>query len=299
MLELQSQAHREAGGVFNVDSPKQLQEILFGKLGIPVMRKTPTGQPSTAEDVLEELADTYPLPKLILGISRHRQAQIHLHGQSAATDQSVDRTHSHFLPSSRGGDRQAVLDGSESAKHSDPHAGGAAHPTGVRRAARPLAGRSGLFADRTANHGASFRRRDPCCRAFAEDRDVHQATAAEVFGVALGSCHRRSAPIGEGDQFRTHVRHVRVRPGAPARHCPRRCAEVHGSIFRTLPRREALHGRDAPSGARSRLRGNCVRPQAVSSRRFSRAMRPCANTPNAVRSMRPCRAPQPTSSNAP
>jgi DNA polymerase-1 len=66
MLELQTQAHQEAGGVFNVDSPKQLQEILFGKLGIPVMRKTPTGQPSTAEDVLEELAVTYPLPKLIL-----------------------------------------------------------------------------------------------------------------------------------------------------------------------------------------------------------------------------------------
>ena len=66
MLELQAQAHAEAGGVFNVDSPKQLQEILFGKLGIPVTRKTPTGQPSTAEDVLEELAATYPLPKLIL-----------------------------------------------------------------------------------------------------------------------------------------------------------------------------------------------------------------------------------------
>src|ERR1700693_5723214 len=66
MLELQALAHVEAGGAFNVDSPKQLQEILFGKLGIPVMRKTPTGQPSTAEDVLEELAATYPLPKLIL-----------------------------------------------------------------------------------------------------------------------------------------------------------------------------------------------------------------------------------------
>ena len=63
MLELQAQAHLEAGGVFNVDSPKQLQEILFGKLGIPAMRKTPTGQPSTAEDVLEELAATYPLPR--------------------------------------------------------------------------------------------------------------------------------------------------------------------------------------------------------------------------------------------
>src|SRR3984957_2672915 len=66
MLELQGQAHAEAGGAFNVDSPKQLQEILFGKLGIPVIRKTPTGQPSTAEDVLEELAVSYPLPKLIL-----------------------------------------------------------------------------------------------------------------------------------------------------------------------------------------------------------------------------------------
>src|SRR4029077_659554 len=66
MLELQALAHKEAGGAFNVDSPKQLQEVLFGKLGIPVMRKTPTGQPSTAEDVLEELAEDYPLPKLIL-----------------------------------------------------------------------------------------------------------------------------------------------------------------------------------------------------------------------------------------
>ena len=66
MLELEKQAHTEAGGVFNVDSPRQLQEILFGKLGIPVKRKTPTGQPSTAEDVLEELAADYALPKLIL-----------------------------------------------------------------------------------------------------------------------------------------------------------------------------------------------------------------------------------------
>src|SRR5258705_2386520 len=66
MLELQTQAHIEAGGIFNWDSPKQLQEILFGKLGIPVTRKTPTGQPSTAEDVLEELALSYPLPRLSL-----------------------------------------------------------------------------------------------------------------------------------------------------------------------------------------------------------------------------------------
>jgi DNA polymerase-1 len=66
MLELQAQAHSTAGSVFNLDSPKQLQEMLFGKLGLPVIRKTPTGQPSTAEDVLEELAASYELPRLIL-----------------------------------------------------------------------------------------------------------------------------------------------------------------------------------------------------------------------------------------
>jgi DNA polymerase I len=66
MLELQEACHKAAGSPFNVDSPKQLQEVLFGKLGIPVLRKTPTGQPSTAEDVLEELAEQYELPKLII-----------------------------------------------------------------------------------------------------------------------------------------------------------------------------------------------------------------------------------------
>ena len=64
--ELQAAAHLEAGVEFNVDSPKQLQQILFEKMQIPVLRKTPTGQPSTAEDVLEELAASYKLPQLIL-----------------------------------------------------------------------------------------------------------------------------------------------------------------------------------------------------------------------------------------
>ena len=66
MLELESQAHAEAGQPFNLGSPKQLQQILFEKLELPVIRKTPKGQPSTAEDVLKELADNYELPKLIL-----------------------------------------------------------------------------------------------------------------------------------------------------------------------------------------------------------------------------------------
>src|SRR5215813_1878653 len=66
LQELTGQAHKEAGTEFNMDSPRQLQQILFEKLQIPVTRKTPTGQPSTAEEVLEELAHSYALPRIVL-----------------------------------------------------------------------------------------------------------------------------------------------------------------------------------------------------------------------------------------
>ncbi len=66
LAELEARAHAEAGRPFNLGSPKQLQEILFGELGLPVLRKTPKGQPSTAEDVLQELALGYELPRLVL-----------------------------------------------------------------------------------------------------------------------------------------------------------------------------------------------------------------------------------------
>ena len=66
LAALEARAHAEAGRPFNLGSPKQLQEILFGELGLPVLRKTPKGQPSTAEDVLQELALTYELPRLVL-----------------------------------------------------------------------------------------------------------------------------------------------------------------------------------------------------------------------------------------
>ena len=73
MLELEQKAHQAAGQPFNLNSPKQIQEILFEKQGLPVKKKTPGGQPSTDEDVLQELAADYPLPKLLLeyrGVSK-------------------------------------------------------------------------------------------------------------------------------------------------------------------------------------------------------------------------------------
>ncbi|MBM3394662.1 MAG: DNA polymerase I, partial [Betaproteobacteria bacterium] len=66
LLELESQAHQLAGRPFNLGSPKQIQEILFDQLKLPVIKKTPTGQPSTDEDVLQTLALDYPLPKVLL-----------------------------------------------------------------------------------------------------------------------------------------------------------------------------------------------------------------------------------------
>lgn len=70
LIKLEREAHESVGMVFNLHSPKQLQEILYGKLNIPIIKKTPTGQPSTAEDVLQELAYDYPLPKMIVEYRR-------------------------------------------------------------------------------------------------------------------------------------------------------------------------------------------------------------------------------------
>ncbi|MGD8567542.1 MAG: DNA polymerase I [Gammaproteobacteria bacterium] len=66
IADLESKAHEIAGEKFNIASPKQIQAVLFDRLSLPILKKTPKGQPSTAEDVLQELALDYPLPKLIL-----------------------------------------------------------------------------------------------------------------------------------------------------------------------------------------------------------------------------------------
>ena len=66
LQQLEVEVHDKAGQAFNLSSPKQLQEILYQKLELPVLKKTPKGQPSTAEEVLVQLADDYEIPKLIL-----------------------------------------------------------------------------------------------------------------------------------------------------------------------------------------------------------------------------------------
>jgi DNA polymerase I len=195
MMEIQALAHKEAGGAFNLESPKQLQEILFGKLGIPVMRKTPTGQPSTAEDVLEELAETYPLPKLILeyrGMAKLKST--YTDNLPLQINESSGRIHTSY--------HQAVA-ATGRLSSQDPNLQNIPIRTQegrrIRQAFIAPPGHSLVAADysqielRIMAHLSG----DPALlRAFAEDRDVHQATAAEVFSTPLDQVsadQRRSA----------------------------------------------------------------------------------------------------------
>lgn len=197
MLELQSQAHQEAGGVFNVDSPKQLQEILFGKLGIPVMRKTPTGQPSTAEDVLEELAETYRLPKLILeyrGMAKLKST--YTDNLPLQINPHTGRIHTSYHQAVAATGRLSSQDPNLQNIPIRTHEG-----RRIRQAFIAPPGHSLVAADYSQIElriMAHLSGDATLLRAFAEDRDVHQATAAEVFSTPLeqvSADQRRSAKV--------------------------------------------------------------------------------------------------------
>ena len=195
MAGIEADAHKVAGRSFNLSSPKQLLEILFEEQKLPVIRKTPTGQPSTAEDVLEELAENYPLPRLILdfrGMQKlkstytdklpeqvcARTGRIHTsyHQAVAATGRlsSADPNLQNIPIRTDAGRRirQAFIAAPE-------HVLIAADYSQIElRIMAHISGDAGLL------------------KAFAADQDIHQATAAEVFGLvpdAVTADQRRSA----------------------------------------------------------------------------------------------------------
>ena len=195
LVELEQRAHEVAGQSFNVDSPKQLQEVLFGKLGLPVKRKTATGQPSTAEDVLEELADEYELPRVILeyrGLAKLRSTYTEkLPGQ---VDPRTGRVHTSY--------HQAVA-ATGRLSSTDPNLQNIPirTPEGrrIRQAFIPPPGHVIMAADYSQIElriMAHLSGDTGLLKAFAEDRDIHQATAAEVFGTPpseVTSDQRRAA----------------------------------------------------------------------------------------------------------
>lgn len=195
LLELEQRAHSIAGQSFNVDSPKQLQEVLFGKLGLPVKRKTATGQASTAEDVLEELAEEYELPRVIMeyrGLAKLRSTYTDkLPGQ---INPRTRRVHTSY--------HQAVA-ATGRLSSTDPNLQNIPirTPEGrrIRQAFVAPEGHVLMAADYSQIElriMAHLSGDENLVRAFAEDRDVHQATAAEVFGVtpeAVSGEQRRAA----------------------------------------------------------------------------------------------------------
>ena len=241
LQELVLQAHREAGHEFNIESPQQLQQILFERLALPVRRKTPTGQPSTAEDVLEELATSYALPRIVLDYRGARQAQVHLHRQAAGAGRRAHRAHPHQLCTGGGRDRAVVLGRSQSAEHPDAPRRGAAHPPGLHRPRGARAAGGGLLADRAAHHGAPVRGCDPHGGIRRRSRRAPGDRRGSIQRRARGG-DVRPAPHGQGDQLRPHLRHVALRPRAQPRHRARRRAAVRRPLLPALPGREAVHG---------------------------------------------------------
>jgi len=195
MIALEAKAHKLAGGPFNLGSPKQLQEILFDRQGLPVIRKTPKGQPSTAEDVLAELANDYELPAVIIeyrGVSKLKST--YTDKLPLMINERTGRIHTSY--------HQAVA-ATGRLSSTDPNLQNIPIRTEdgrrIRKAFVAPEGHLLLAADysqielRIMAHLSADK---GLLKAFEQEQDVHRATAAEVFGASLDDVtpdQRRSA----------------------------------------------------------------------------------------------------------
>ena len=183
MMQLEREAHELAGQPFNLGSPKQIGEILFVKLGLPVLKKTPSGVASTDEEVLEKLAEDYPLPAKLLehrGLSKLKGTYTDKLAQMAHP--RTGRVHTHYA--------QAVaITGRLSSN--EPNLQNIPIKTAEGRRVREafIAPPGHLIA--SADYSqielrimAHLSEDEALLRAFREGMDVHRATAAEVFGAA-------------------------------------------------------------------------------------------------------------------
>jgi len=195
MLELQGQAHEAAGQPFNLGSPKQLQQILFEKLELPVIRKTPKGQPSTAEDVLRELAENYVLPKLIL---EHRSIS---KLKSTYTDKLPAQINPHTGRVHTSYHQAVAATGRLSSSNPNLQNIPIRTPQGrkIRKAFVAPPGNVILAADYSQIElriMAHLSGDEGLLKAFHDGIDVHRATAGEVFGEdydKVSDDQRRSA----------------------------------------------------------------------------------------------------------
>ncbi len=183
LLLLENKAYELAGQPFNLNSPKQLGEILFQRMNLPVIRKTASGAPSTDEDVLSKLARDYPLPQLLLeyrGLAKLKST--YTDKLPKMINPATGRVHTRYA-------QAAVITGRLAS--SDPNLQNipVRNPEG-RRVRTAFVAKKGqiVSADysqielRVMAHVSDD---ENLCRAFELGEDIHRATASEVFGVAL------------------------------------------------------------------------------------------------------------------
>lgn len=201
MLELEKEAHDIAGEPFNLGSPKQLGEILFEKLGLPVIQKTPKGAPSTAEPVLQELALDYPLPKVLMeyrGLSKLKST--YTDKLPELIDSNSGRIHTSY--------HQAVA-ATGRLSSSDPNLQNIPirneEGRRIRQAFIAPKGRKLLAADYSQIElriMAHLSGDESLLNAFNQGLDIHKATAAEVMGVAIedvtGEMRRKAKAVNFG-----------------------------------------------------------------------------------------------------
>ena len=197
LLELEKQIHDLAGQPFNIQSPKQIAEILFGKLELPVVKKTPSGAPSTDEEVLQKLAENYPLPARILDYRSLAKLQsTYIEKLPRMVNPKTGRVHTNYS--------QAVAVTGRLAS-SEPNLQNIPVRTEegrkIREAFVAKPGSVMVSADysqielRIMAHIAED---ESLLKAFAAGEDIHKATAAEMFHVALdqvSSEQRRYAKV--------------------------------------------------------------------------------------------------------
>ena len=184
LLDLEKQIHELAGQPFNIQSPKQIAEILFGKLELPVVKKTPSGAPSTDEEVLQKLAENFPLPARILDYRSLAKLQsTYIEKLPRMVNPSTGRVHTSYS--------QAVAVTGRLAS-SDPNLQNIPVRTEegrkIREAFIAKPGAVMVSADysqielRIMAHIAED---ESLLKAFAAGEDIHKATAAEMFHVDL------------------------------------------------------------------------------------------------------------------
>ncbi len=182
LAELERQAYELAGGPFNLGSPKQIGEIFFGKLQLPVIKKTATGAPSTDEEVLQKLAEDFPLPKILLehrGLSKLKST--YTDKLPRMVNPNTGRVHTNYA--------QAVAITGRLASN-DPNLQNipvrTAEGRRIREAFVAAPGNVIVSADYSQIElriMAHISGDEAMLKAFAEGEDIHRATAAEIFGV--------------------------------------------------------------------------------------------------------------------